>query len=199
EKLNIFRGRITDANNNPLPFANISNTHDNVGTYSDAKGYFALVSSDSLLNVQVKSIGFENKLTHLKPSVAQNKIILQPDTKSVSSVVLSNANDNAKRKNLLNRSTVEEPEPADGWVNYDTYIANNLVEPESQKPKTAPATGEVQVSFDVNDYGEPVNIKVDKSLSKACDAEAIRLIKEGPKWKNNGKKRVTVSIPFSNN
>jgi hypothetical protein len=44
QQANYFNGRIKDANNNPLPFANITNTRDNVGTYADAQGRFTLVS-----------------------------------------------------------------------------------------------------------------------------------------------------------
>jgi hypothetical protein len=46
--------------------------------------------------------------------------------------------------------------------------------------------------------GEPVNIKVEKSLCKECDEEAKRLIRQGPKWKLKKKKnnRVTVTVPF---
>jgi hypothetical protein len=58
----------------------------------------------------------------------------------------------------------------------------------------------VQISFEVNKLGEPVNIKVEKSLCKECDEEAIRLIKQGPKWKTKKKKkRVTVNVPFEAN
>ena len=43
QRENYFNGRVKDANNNPLPFANITNTRDNVGTYADAQGRFTLV------------------------------------------------------------------------------------------------------------------------------------------------------------
>ena len=42
-------------------------------------------------------------------------------------------------------------------------------------------SGEVKLSFDINDAGQAVNIEVEKSLCPECDKEAIRLLKEGPK------------------
>src|SRR6185436_7189437 len=72
QQANYFNGRIKDANNNPLPFANITNTRDNVGTYADAQGRFSLVSPDSVLNVQIRSVGFENNTVQLKNNVAGN-------------------------------------------------------------------------------------------------------------------------------
>jgi TonB family protein len=191
---NYFRGRVLDSSYNPLPFANVTNTRDNVGTYADAKGYFTLISPDSILNVQVYSNGFvQNNNVQLRNNVLNNQVIMQED-KSLQGLVLSQKTFNTKRSPEANMK-FEEPEPADGWYNYDTYLVNNIKMPEDVKTKRA--LGDVQVSFDVNKNGDPTNIKVEKSLCQKCDEEAIRLIKEGPKWKRKGKKsRVTVTVPF---
>ena len=193
---NVFRGQVTDNNFNALPFANITNIADNVGTYTDAKGNFVLTSTDSILNVQVKSIGFDNNITQLTPLPAPSQVILQEDRKSLSEVVISRKKITSKRSR--NSSMVlEEPEPVDGWENYDTYVANNLVVPETYKMKESEGAGLVELSFDVNKNGEPVNITVDKSLCESCDKEAIRLIKEGPKWKRKAKKKGRTSVTIS--
>lgn len=194
---NIFRGRVTDASNTGVPFANVTNVEDNVGTYADAKGYFNLTSPDTLLNVQVRSIGFENSNIQLRNNVPNNQVVMQDDRRSLSEVVISNQKPNAAARSQNNNVTLEEPEPADGWDNYDAYLANNLNMPEDFKSKEN-NTAMVQVSFEVDRNGEPINIRVEKSLCKKCDKEAIRLIKEGPKWKRNAKNgRTTVTIPFN--
>ncbi|MBS1608350.1 MAG: carboxypeptidase-like regulatory domain-containing protein, partial [Bacteroidetes bacterium] len=59
-KTNYFRGQVVDANNTPLPFANVTIVPDNIGTYTDVKGNFVLISPDSVLDVKVHSVGFEN-------------------------------------------------------------------------------------------------------------------------------------------
>ncbi|MGN6293248.1 MAG: carboxypeptidase-like regulatory domain-containing protein [Chitinophagaceae bacterium] len=191
---NIFRGKVTDEQNNPLPFANITNSRDNVGTYSDAQGNFVLTSPDSVMDVQVRSLGFENNATQLQNGVALNKVTLKDD-RSLTEIVLSNKKVNTRLRN--SNMVLEEPEPADGWSNYDTYLANNLNIPETYKNRRSEG-GEVELSFEVNQLGEPVNIKVVRSLCEVCDKEAIRLLKEGPKWKRKVKngKRTTVTIPF---
>jgi len=57
--------------------------------------------------------------------------------------------------------------------------------------------GEVKLSFDVNDAGQAINIKVEKSLCTECDKEAIRLLKDGPKWvKKKKNKKGKLSIKF---
>jgi|GEM_PF-276850 len=195
QRANVFRGRVTDLDNNALPFANITNPVDNIGTYADANGNFVLTSPDSVLNVQVRSIGFENRQFFMQSQAPSNQITLQED-RSLNARVL----DTIRRVRSVASNTMihEEPEPADGWNNYDTYIANNLQIPETVRMMDVgnPAA-EVEVSFEVNKYGQPVNIKIVRSTCTKCEQEAIRLIKEGPLWKKKGRKsktRVTLSF-----
>lgn len=192
---NIYRGQVLDNQNNPLPFANVTNVRDNVGTYSDAQGYFVLTSPDSVLNVQVRSLGFKNTAVPLQRDVANNAVRLQDDRSDISAIVVSRKKVNSSR---ARNSTVvlDEPEPLDGWENYDVYLANNLNAPEgSGEIKQSASGGEVELSFEVNRYGDPVNIKVVRSLCDKCDKEAIRLIKSGPKWKRK-KSRGSVTVAF---
>lgn len=195
QRANVFRGRVTDPDNNALPFANITNPVDNIGTYADANGNFILTSPDSVLSVQVRSIGFENRQYAMRSQAPSNQITLQED-RSLNARVL----DTIRRVRSVASNTMihEEPEPADGWNNYDTYIANNLQIPETVRMMDVGSSGaEVEVSFEVNRYGQPVNIKIVRSTCTKCEQEAIRLIKEGPLWKKKGRKsktRVTLSF-----
>ncbi len=196
QQTNVFRGRVTDQNNVGVPFANVTNLDDNeAGTYTDARGNFILTYPDSVLNVQVRSIGFEYNNVQLRNSVPTNQVILQDD-RSLSEVVISNKKPNAVARSRDANMQLEEPEPADGWDNYDSYLANNVKLPDEYVTKQQ-GGGEVQVSFEVDKNGEPVNFKIEKSLCKKCDQEAIRLIKEGPKWRRKAKNgRTTVTITF---
>jgi len=190
-----FKGRIKDANNNPLPFANITNTRDNVGTYADAQGRFTLVAPDSVLNVRVRSVGFENSTVQLKNNVANNEVVLQ-ESKTTAAEGLSVQTPDTDQSQTANVK-FEELEPVDGWSNYNTYLANNINVPEDLKRKRD-VMRQVQLSFEVSKQGDPVNIKVEKSLCGKCDEEAIRVVKQGPKWKkkNQKAKRITISVPF---
>ena len=191
---NIFRGRVMDAQNNALPFSNITNTSDSIGTYADANGYFNLISPDSVLKVRISSIGFEPSIVSLETNLAGNNIKLEEDRSSLSEVVISDKKVNSNR--AKNNMVLSEVEPADGWSNYDLYLANNLKEPEVYK-KESGIHGEVELSFEVNKLGEPINISVKKSLCDICDKEAIRLLQQGPKWKRKARKgKGTVTIRF---
>jgi hypothetical protein len=129
----------------------------------------------------------------LQGELSYNKVVLKED--KVQGVVLGGRRQGAIPSPQENVQ-VEESEPADGWSNYNIYMANNIKVPEEIKQKTLQQ--EVKLSFEINKLGEPVNIKVEKSNCKECAEEAIRLVKEGPKWKPKKKKksRVTLTIPF---
>src|SRR5690606_18415170 len=114
--MNVFYGRVTDAQNNALPFANITNVKDNVGTYTDAKGNFTLLSPASILDVQIRSLGYENARIALKDDVTTNHVSLRED-KSITAEILDTVKRNLSRARS-NTMRFEEPEPADGWDYY---------------------------------------------------------------------------------
>lgn len=188
-----YRGVITDDKNNPVPFANvIANQNDNLH-YSNAKGYFSLTSPDSVLIVQIHSSGYSDIQLQLQPGSRENSIILSEDKKQDEAVI-------QKKKDYDDlfatmNSLPSHPRPVDGWAMYTTYLINNSNIHENRvKNKT---TGEVEVSFEVNRNGEPVNLKVEESSCSQCDAEAIRLIKGGPKWEYKSKEnKVLLRILF---
>lgn len=195
QPVNVFRGRVTDAQNTGVPFARVYNPADNdAGTYTDAAGNFAITSPDTVLTVQVKALGFEQTNVQLNQTRAANQVMLRDD-RNLSEVVISNSRANSNVRNRSMNQPVEEAEPADGWENYDSYLVNNLQLPSDFSRKQT--GGEVLVSFEVDAYGEPVRIRIEKSLCKSCDREAIRLIKDGPRWKYRaGAGRTTVSVVF---
>ncbi len=105
----IFRGQVLDQSNNPLPFANVTIVPDMVGTYADAKGNFTLISPDTLLAVQVRSAGYENKKASLQTRLSNNSVVLEPDTSNVPSTVISNRKINSDRRKMAHNVKLEEP------------------------------------------------------------------------------------------
>ena len=187
---NKYNYRVVDAQNNPVPFANVMNTRDNVGTYTDIRGNFNLVSSDSILHVQIRSLGYDAANYKLVPSNTQpGDLVLKEDERKE-----TNAQNRKVVSSLSRKDSAEIEEPEVGWGNYNTYIANNIQIPEKVRPKNT--RSDVELSFDIDKTGQPINIKVTRSSQcKECDEEAIRVLKEGPKWKRKGKKsKATVSI-----
>ena len=191
--LNKFSGLVVDENNNPLPFANITEIRSGVGTYADAKGNFTMIAADSIINIETRSVGYGNANVLLRNN-QQQKIVLKDEA------VIANAptgnqffERNRNRASAMKEEVTEmESEPADGWDKYSTYVLNNLRTPDikdKERYSNADASKEVELSFDVNPDGSIANVKVERSNCSNCNKEAIRLIKEGPKWKSKtGKK-----------
>jgi hypothetical protein len=121
---------------------------------------------------------------------------LPPDSLGMSEVVVVGYG--TKKKTAANvyhpEVVIDTLEPEEGYDSFDDYIATNLNVPDEYKTKAIP--GEVQLSFDVDRHGQPTNITVVKSLCQKCDEEAIRLLKEGPKWKKKKDKKGKLTITF---
>ncbi|MFT4666753.1 MAG: protein TonB [Polaribacter sp.] len=60
------------------------------------------------------------------------------------------------------------------------YLSDNIVYPT--EAKAAKLEGSVVVSFIVSKEGEITKAQVVKGFDKACEAEALRVIQEMPKW-----------------
>lgn len=188
---NRYNYRVVDAFNKPVPFANVMNLRDNVGTYTDIRGNFNLVSTDSIMDVQIRSLGYNSASYKLVPSVQPVNLVLKEDDEARKQILALNRK---MVSNVTRKDSMELEEPEVGWNNYNTYVANNIQIPENLRAKNGKS--DVELSFDIDKNGNPVNIKVTKSSQcKACDDEAIRLLKDGPKWKRKGKKnKTTISI-----
>ena len=193
---NFFTAQIVAADNTPLPFTNISIKKENFGTYADAKGMVRLVSTDSILNIEVRSVGYLPKTYALRNNQVQTKIVLQEDEVAQKDKIVigradANSNQRSRRATLLTNSAVNV-EPADGWENYNTYVANNLDIPDDLLKRDI--RGEVELSFDVKSNGTISNIRINKSLGAEYDEAAKRLLLEGPQWKVKKGRKTSASI-----
>jgi hypothetical protein len=196
ELLNNISGRVVDQQNRAIPNALVKVNNANQVTSTDLNGNFQFKTQDSIADVSISSDGYQDKLVFLNSKQNGTNIALSPATDDMKEVVLSSSKKKHARSdeqaNL--RVFVMDAEPIVGWDKYNAYIDSN-----KRIPTNAPALqGEVVLSFKVNSKGELSSFDVEKSLNKAYDNEAIRLIKEGPGWRvTKGKKaKVKVIIPF---
>lgn len=83
--------------------------------------------------------------------------------------------------------------PIGGWAALDSYLADN-----NKLSKDNKAGKFVELSFQINSEGNPSDIKVIKGATPELDAEAIRLIKEGPKWEQpkSADSRISYTVSF---
>ncbi|EOR94418.1 TonB-dependent receptor [Arcticibacter svalbardensis MN12-7] len=85
-------------------------------------------------------------------------------------------------------------EPAEGWKTYREYLVKN----QNSSLKTL-TKDSVIVLFNVDVNGNPINLTIEKGIDELHNKEAIRLIKQGSRWKTNigeGLLKGRVTVPF---
>jgi TonB family protein len=98
-------------------------------------------------------------------------------------------------------SNYQAPLPERGRKAYNRYLKRSLKYPDAASENNI--EGEVVLVLTINTFGSITNIDVAQSLGYGCDEEAIRLVREGPKWVaaslDNAAltDKVMVSIPFN--
>jgi TonB family protein len=151
------------------------------------KLYYKAENNNADVTAKVRNINTNDTIKDLN-------IVLQPLPGDSLSEVVVGYGKQKKSTEKYPIVIIDTLEPAEGYVHFDDYVASNLKMPEELKTKTI--AGEVQLSFDVDKDGKPTNIAVVKSLCEKCDEEAIRLLKEGPKWKKGKNKKGKITIKF---
>jgi TonB family protein len=141
--------------------------------------------------IRVRGIEQSDSVKHLNIVLQQLPKDSQP---ALEEVVVEGYGAQKKSMDRYPKVTIDTLEPAEGYVKFDDYVISNLQMPDELKTKSI--AGEVQLAFDVDQNGKPTNITVVKSLCEKCDEEAIRLLKEGPKWKKKKNKKGKITIKF---
>lgn len=142
-----------------------------------------MVKSDEPIKIQEALVS--KKLPEKDYGLAEKK-----DNKYKDSQILNGKASETSKPVILKTQSIQ-PEPAEGWSKYESYLADSIRLPESR------IKGIVELSFEISKDGAPINFKIEKSLCADCDKEAIRLVREGPKWKpatRNNRASVTVSF-----
>lgn len=208
-------GRVTDQSNNPLSNA-LLRVEDNRVFYTDRQGQFKIPVKDttSVLNIAVASTGFYTQNVQLfnnsqgyngnyRNNIALNQLGVKAPNPQLNEAIRIRGVSTVGQgdSTTITRSNINYPEvmvqdaqPEYGWLEFQQYLEKNKQAP----PGTPQLTGVVVVSFHVNKKGDLSDFKIEQSLDKAYDDEALRLIKAGPAWKlNKGRKtKVTVLVRF---
>nr|WP_295875857.1 energy transducer TonB [uncultured Chitinophaga sp.] len=103
-----------------------------------------------------------------------------------------NVDSETKRKGNKGRKPDTQSAPVNGRVAYEQYLLEHTANPGG-------FNGIVRIGFTVMPDSTLQDIKVIQSLNAACDAEAVRVVKEGPAWKpaaDSKPANVTLEIIF---
>ncbi|AXY75068.1 hypothetical protein D3H65_14250 [Paraflavitalea soli] len=204
-------GKVTDQANNPLSNALLRVDNNNKVFYTDQQGLFKIPVKDSVVNVAVGYTGYYSQNLQLQNNTDNNIALNQLGVKApnpqlndalkgtVQGIAVEGKDSDDRAKAVsLSRVDVDlaaaAVQPQYGWLKYQQYLEKNKRLPAG----TPEATGTVVVSFQVTKKGTLSDFKIEQSLGKVYDEEAIRLIKAGPSWKlTRGRKaKATVQVQF---
>lgn len=204
-----FSGNVVNqSNGQPIQGAVVKLAGSKNVTATDAKGYFYLPADSNAKDkdLLINAIGFkEAPVVGLQdPNAIKNALT---GNRTLNEIALITGSNGQKKENIaapkitlraeqnLDGKALEEitkPIPV-STINYTQYLESNN---KLYNPK-GPAQF-VILSFKVKKNGRPANIAVIKSLNKKADAEAMRLIQNGPDWvlPKNGADSVEISVKF---
>lgn len=186
------KGLVLDVNGRPIPGAEIKMVGNDIRAITNVSGEFSMPANkdSNKVTLEVASLGFARKNVEAKTNEQLN-IRLEESNNALSEVVVTNAAvaKKAAVKEVADEVIIGIPEM--GWKAYSDYLQkNNKLYVDGAKT--------VMLSFKILVDGSPSDIKVSKSEGKAMDEEAIRLLKNGGKWKlpTGIKTQTSISIKF---
>lgn len=89
----------------------------------------------------------------------------------------------------------QQPEPIGGMKAFYKHVSENLVYPE--QARRMGVEGTVYLQFVVDKDGSLTDVKVIRGIGSGCDEEAVRVIKNAPKWKPGLQKGKPVKVRMS--
>jgi hypothetical protein len=201
-----LQGTVTDTNGMPVSGATVMLKRTKHAVSTDSNGMFKLQTAwpDSNQYVAINSAGYQSESIVISPSENKERLIrLSPVSNDLSEVVVvgygTRKRETVRKQKTVSRSQkkplIKGAEPVTGWTEYNNYINKN------KKIHTADSLlkGTEIISFIVNKNGTLSSFRIEKSVSPAHDAKGLQLLREGPAWKLNGRKkhRYRLAIDFN--
>ncbi len=176
KKINFYVGQVQNEDGQPLHDVKVVVVNTPFKTASQYSGDFMLKTTEPVTEITVSKDGFHTR-----------KILINQysDFLNVSLVKKSTKID-------ADLETIA-PKPQQGFVHLIEYLKNNLAYPAIAG--RAGIEREVEVRFMIDKDGTPTDFKVVNPDQYGFDKEAIRLLKNGPKWEpTNSHARYFVSF-----
>lgn len=181
-------GQVYDDHRIPLIGAQVTSNERDTSLYTDREGRFILEPVNEREQIVVSYTGYLSREINRLTRENLDTIVLEEDPVVMNEIAMSflaktNAPASADQARHSLRSSPVNPKqasPLSSWTRFYAYIQQNKTVPAAAIE--AEISGEVELSFTVDESGRPQNIRVEKSLGFGCDTEAIRLIDNGPDW-----------------
>jgi hypothetical protein len=194
--LGIVSGRVVDENTgDPIVGAYVY-AKDSAGVLkvvatANSNGDFTFKKDNRIVDstITTSSISYETKVLPVKAN--QLIVALKPSSESLSEVTVFDGRTKSSKEQTT--AILVQSHPIEGWDHYFMYLTNNT------KFRGQPRVGKsVELTFNIDSKGSAQNIKIVKGIADKYNTEAVRLVKEGPKWlvPNPPTNIVTIKIDF---
>jgi TonB family protein len=188
----VVRGKVTDAATGaPLPGVNVTIKGTDTRTLSDARGNFSVEVPAGSPTLVFNLIGMTTEEQDVRTADFL-QVQLEPDAQSLNDVVVIGYGEAGKPAGNAGSVT-----PVGGLDEFNRYVKENLRRPDTTRREVV-----VNLECVVQADGTLSDFVIRKSAGQVYDREAIRVLKEGPRWqpaRQRGKavaKKVTLRIPF---
>lgn len=189
-----IKGIVTDRRGEPLIGANITIPGTQNRTTTDFSGNFKLNLSEKDKQLEISYTGYSSQIV---PVDSQSLVQIElNEGELLDEAIVTKKRKSSKKRNQASASSYSNnlPIPKKGVEKFREYLQKNQKYPS--KAAETNIQGEVVLRFLVNENGSLSNIRVEKSLSTECDAEAIRVLEKGPKWEANSPQETTWTFNF---
>jgi hypothetical protein len=178
----IITGTVTDKiTNDPVPGAAVILRGQDRGITTDPKGMFSLAVPPKTNTLLVSVIGYEQQEVKLNKNNTLH-IAMAPSNQFLNEVVVTG----------YGAAKMEKSHPANGWIAYNKYLADNARSVNGYG-------GKVTIAFTIDRKGNPADLRIVEGNSSVLNQRAMRLILDGSQWIRNPKnvyEEVTLIINF---
>ncbi len=176
----IVTGKVIDVEDGaPLPGVNVIVKGTTTGTMTDLDGNYQIQIEDTDFALVFSFIGLETKEEKIDGRT-QLDVQLEQDVSELSEVVVTGYGYSDTDVITSSIPDYVPAEPEGGFKVYKIYLEDNLHYPiQAIENKVQ---GKVTVRFEISPTGVISDFQITKGIGFGCDEEAIRLIRQGPKW-----------------
>lgn len=200
-----IEGVVMTKNGKPLPNATILIKGTTKGTLTDENGSFEIETTGEA-TLSISCVGFIQQNIAFKPGITGVLIQLERDTKVMSEVVVVGYGSNAdtvpetpkpgKKNNEIFTMVEQAPQFPGGDKALNMYLNRNIRYP--QAAMKANIDGIIFVAFVIDSEGNITDVNtVGKPKGGGLEEEAIRVVKNMPKWKPGIQNGSNVSVQFN--
>ncbi len=173
----------------------VHTVYDSIGTETikDGNGHYVVYDKDFKLIEEQGDLKDGKRNGTWKGTMNKGKIAYTEDYADGKFVKGTSTDDNGITKNY----TIKEALPTfkGGEKGFGNYLSNNLRYPPDARERGI--QGRVIIGFVVETDGSLTNIRILKSVHPNLDAEALRVIKQSPKWNPGLQHGVPVKVTYT--